>query len=157
MNSMKFPVVCSPLVLLLLACGAGEESGRPPIVVEDPWVRAATLLSEEVGGATNSAAYFLLRNTGARADRLLGGETEAAASLEIHESRIEDDVMRMRRVDELEVPPDGEVVLQPGGLHIMLLGLRRPLAEGDTVLLSLDFQHAGRLDIRFPVRVAGGG
>jgi hypothetical protein len=124
-------------------------------VVEDPWVRPATLLSEEVGGATNTAAYFLLRNTGARPDRLVGGETDVAASLEIHESRVEDDVMRMRRVDELEVPPDGEVVLQPGGFHVMLLGLRRPLAEGDTILFSLDFQHAGRLDLRIPVRVAG--
>jgi copper(I)-binding protein len=157
MNSAKFPVLSLPLVFLLLACGAGGEAGRPDIVVEDAWVRATMLLAEEGRGGTNSAAYFVLRNAGGVADRLQGGETEAAASVEIHESRVEDDVMRMRRVDDLQVPPGGEVVLRPGGFHIMLLGLQRPLTAGDTILLSLDFQHTGRVDIRVPVRVSGQG
>ncbi len=88
-------------------------------------------------------------------DRLLGGETTVASALEIHESREEDGVMRMRPVEGIDLPPGGEAELRPGGLHVMLLGLTRSLMPGDTITLTLRFQRSGEVVVRVPVRLAG--
>jgi len=69
---------------------------------------------------------------------------------------MEGDVMRMRRVEELLVPAGGEVGLLPGGLHLMLLDLREPLVPGDTLSLTLEFERAGPVDVRVPVRGVDG-
>jgi len=105
-----------------------------------------------VVGGTSSAVYLQVRNPGPRADRLIGGESPSASRVEIHESRMEGDVMRMRRVEGLLVPGGGEVDLMPGGLHLMLLGLRESLIPGDTLSLTLDFERAGPVHVRVPVR-----
>ena len=156
MESVKFRFILLVAFVLPLACGKGGPAGGPNIEVIEPWARAAPPMTEGAGASFNSAAYLLLRNTGATADRLLGGEASAAAAVELHESRLEDGVMRMRRVEGVEIPPGGEVALSPGGYHFMLLGLKQPLTEGDTLFLSLDFEHSGRLDVLAPVRPMGG-
>lgn len=114
------------------------------------------LLQEEGGASTNSAVYFILRNGGEETDRLTGGETPAAAAVQIHESRMVDDVMRMERVDGLDIPPGGAVELKPGGLHIMLLGLTRSLVEGEEIDLTLHFLRSGKVVVTVPVRLLGG-
>jgi len=114
------------------------------------------LLEGEVGIGTNSAVYLRLQNRGGIADRLMGGETSFAEGLEIHESLMVDDVMRMREVDGLEVPSRGAVELKPGGTHIMLLGLTRSLLEGEQIDLTLRFQRSGDLTITVPVRTGSG-
>lgn len=106
--------------------------------------------------ATNSAVYLLLENRGPEADRLLGGATSVARALEIHESRVEDGVMRMRPVEGVDLPPGETVAFQPGGLHIMLVDLQRPLRDGDAVSLTLRFMHAAPLEVSAEVRGPGG-
>lgn len=115
-----------------------------------------TLIVEEGQTGTNSAVYLTLRNDGGEADRLTGGETTAAASAQIHESRMVDDVMRMQRVDGLDIRPGEPVVLKPGGIHIMLLGLTRPLIEGEEIDLTLHFLRSDDLVVSVPVRLLGG-
>ena len=142
---------------LLTACGSGEGSGVEGIVVEGAWARPMAVMA---GGPSpsgiHSAVYLSLRNEGARPDRLVAGEAEMAEAVEIHESRMESGVMRMRPVDGgIRIPAAGVVELRPGGLHLMLLNLRASLVEGDTLVLSLRFEESGTREVLVPVRSAG--
>ena len=142
-----FPAV---LLFLLAGCSASRPAG-PEISVEDPWARAVSVLTDPKAGGVNSAVYLLLRNQGREEDRLLGGETPVAEGVEVHETRTEGDVARMRRVDGVTLPPNSAVELSPGGLHIMLIGLRRTLREGDEFDLTLIFQESPDLLVSVPV------
>jgi hypothetical protein len=152
MNPILRAFILSLSGFLLAACGGGG-SDSPEIEVDGGWARVMPLMQEEGGAGTNSAVYFLLRNQGGVADRLMGVETSAAGSVEIHESRMVDDVMRMRMVDGLDIQPRGAVELKPGGLHLMLLGLTKSLVEGDEIHLTLHFQRSGELVVTVPVRL----
>jgi periplasmic copper chaperone A len=155
---MEPRLICLVLVLAALAlcsCGSGEDPGQARITVEGAWARPMSVLTGESASGVNSAVYLTLRNEGGSSDRLVAGETPVAEALEVHESRMEDGVMRMRPVDGVRVPAGGAVELKPGGLHLMLLNLRTSLTEGDTISLSLRFEGSGTRGILVPVRSAG--
>jgi len=145
-----------PAILLPLCCGGGDADGG--LRIQDAWVRPMAVEVGEGGSISraNSAVYLMVRNPGSGPDRLLGGETPVAAAVEVHESFLEGDVMRMREVATVEVPPRGELEFKPGGLHIMLLDLRQALNVGDTISLTLNFQESGPILLRVPVRSMGG-
>jgi copper(I)-binding protein len=107
------------------------------IQARDGWARP-TVAGQPVGGA-----YLQLKNTGKGADRLLGASTFAAERVELHSMQMSGDVMRMRQVEAIDVPAGATVDLVPGGLHLMLMGLRAPLRAGERVLLVLRFEKAG--------------
>jgi copper(I)-binding protein len=106
------------------------------IAIEHPYARA-TGPGMSIGGA-----YLTLDNQG-KADRLLSASAPVAASVELHLMKMEGDVMRMRQVDGIDLPAAKAVVLAPGALHVMLIGLKAPLKEGDRFPLTLKFEHAG--------------
>lgn len=147
--------VLALMVFLLLACWGGG-ADAPELTVEGGWARAMPLVGGEEGVGTNSAVYFFLRNEGGVGDRLVGAESPAAERVEIHESFVVGEVMRMREVEGVEVPPGGEVELKPGGLHVMLLDLIRPLLEGEEVELTLLFERSGPMGVTVPVRFSEG-
>ena len=155
---MKLPHRICPVALffLFLSCSGEGEAGPPAIQIGDGWVRAMPLLEGGEGVSTNSAAYLLLRNTGGTSDRLAGAESSVASRVEIHESSMEGEVMRMRKVDGLEIPAGSEVELKPGGLHLMLLGLDEPLTEGEEIEITLRFEQSGDRIVALPVRSGGG-
>ncbi|MFH5924653.1 copper chaperone PCu(A)C [Roseomonas xinghualingensis] len=124
---------------------AAQPSG---IVVEQPWARAA--LQGGTGGA-----FLTLRNTGSQPDRLISASTPLARSTEIHETVRDGDVMRMRPVPALEVPPGGTVTLRPGGAHVMMMGLTQALRPGTTLPLTLTFERAGTVQVQVAVQAAG--
>jgi copper(I)-binding protein len=99
------------------------------------------------GGMTGTgAAYMLIANGGDEADRLIGGASDVAGVVEVHEIANESGVMQMRPlVDGLEVAAGAEAVLKPGGYHIMLIGLTTSLEPGMTYDLILTFEHAGEV------------
>ncbi|MCA1790233.1 MAG: copper chaperone PCu(A)C, partial [Thioalkalivibrio sp.] len=103
----------------------------------------------------NSAGYLMLRNTGSAADALVSVETEVADTAELHSVSLDGGIMRMRAVDSIPVPAGGEVVLEPGGYHIMLIGLRSALAEGDSVAMVLRLRSGAEVELVAPVRRAG--
>jgi len=123
---------------------SGAETGA--VQVEKPWARASI-------GAT-AAAYLTLLNRGAAPDRLVGTTTPAAKSAQLHETREDGGVMRMRPVKALALAPGAPVTLKPGGLHIMLTGLARPLKPGESFPLTLRFEHAGAVTVTVPVEAA---
>ena len=145
-----------PAILLPLCCGGGDADGGLRLL--DAWVRPMAVEVEEGGSLSraNSAVYLMVRNPGSGPDRLLGGETPVAAAVEVHESFLEGDVMRMREVATVEIPPGGDLEFKPGGLHLMLLDLRQALNVGDTISLTLTFQESGSMLLRVPVQTMGG-
>ena len=129
---------------------ARKPAPEPEIWVMDAWARPTAL---EGAAQENSAAYLVIQNRGAGADRLIGVETDVANAVELHRSILEDGIMRMRRIDALEIPARGEVVLEPGGYHVMLIDLKAPLAAGDAVPLTLRFERTGEVEVRAIVGV----
>jgi copper(I)-binding protein len=101
----------------------------------------------------NSAIYLKLSNRGLAADRLVAAEALVAQAVEIHETRMEGDVMTMQQVTGgLEIPAGGQVELKPGGYHIMLIGLTQDLKAGDRFPVTLDFAEAGPITVEAEVR-----
>ena len=104
--------------------------------------------------ATVGAVYFSMTNAGRKADRLMAISTPIAANVQMHESRKVQGMIQMRAVASIECLPGQTVKSEPGGLHVMLLGLTRPLAAGAQFPLLLQFRDAGTLTVQ--VRVGGG-
>ncbi len=135
------------LLALALACALAPAPALAndyrlgPLVIADPWARP-TLTGQSVGGG-----YLSIHNTGTTADRLLGGSMPGAATVEVHEMRMDGDVMRMRELKSLDLPTGRLVKLEPGGLHLMLTGLKAPLKIGDKLPLKLRFEKAGEIDV----------
>jgi hypothetical protein len=121
------------------------------IAVHDAWVRAS------LGQTGTSAAYMTLEASNDQGDRLVAVASPVAASAALHTHIVEGGVARMRPVAGIEIAPGAPTVLAPGGLHIMLVGLRDRLVEGDTLSLSLTFEHAGSIELEVPIRGMGGG
>ncbi|HZV93820.1 MAG TPA: copper chaperone PCu(A)C [Caldimonas sp.] len=112
-----------------------------------------------VPGATMGAAYFgVLENHGAKPDKLVRATTPVAASVEMHTMAVDPHgVMRMREVDGIAIAPGGVVRMRPGmGYHLMLVGLKQPLKPGESFPMSLQFEHAGNVDVTVVVQAMGG-
>ena len=121
-----------------------------PLVIEAPWARATP------GGAQVGGAYLKITNTGAEADRLIGGSLPIAASVEVHEMSMTDGVMKMRKLEKgLEIKPGQTVELKPGGYHIMFMGLREGLKQGQPVKGTLVFEKAGTVEVEYLVAPIG--
>jgi len=106
-------------------------------------------------GQPTGGGYLAVTNRGPAADRLVGAAAPSVAqALEVHEMRLEGNVMRMREVGTLDLPPGKTVKLEPGGLHLMIMGLKAPLAVGQHVPLTLTFEKAGRIEVDMTVDAA---
>lgn len=143
----------SSLLALALALGAAPglaaEFKAGGIVVESAWARA-TPKGTEVGGG-----YLTIENRGDAPDRLTGG-TADFATVEIHQTTSENGVSKMREVEDgLAIPAHGSVVFSPGGYHLMFTHLAHPLTKGGSVKATLDFEHAGPVEIEFKVMGIG--
>lgn len=150
------------LFCLFFVSACQPKNPQSAIRVEGAWVRAASAMTgastpaaAEGGHATmgaNSAAYLTLRNTGGTADKLLKVDCDAAQAVELHQTSMQDGVMRMQPVDGIEIPANGEAKLEPGGLHVMLIGLQQDLVAGEKLKLILVFENAGEIAIEAEIR-----
>ena len=118
--------------LLVLAAGCAHAAD---VVVVAPWTRATVRLLKV------SSAYMELRS--AQGATLVGASSPVAGSVELHEMRMEGDLMKMRLVPRLPLPAGKPVVLKPGGYHLMLYDLKQQLQEGTRVPIRLEFESAG--------------
>lgn len=128
----------------VLAAGAADA-----VQVMDPYVRQAP------PGAMATAAFMVLKNTGTADTRLVRVENPASKTTELHTHLNDGGVMRMRPVADIPVKAGGEAVLQPGGLHVMMIDLKAPLKAGDRVPLTLTFADGSSKQIDAPVRAPG--
>jgi hypothetical protein len=138
-------------VLSLLAAGALAQSEVGPLTVTEPWARA-TAPAQRVG-----AAYLTIANRGAAGDRLVAAASPVAETVELHTHAIDaQGIARMRAIEAIAIEPGAEIALAPGGLHVMLIGLRHPLAAGATFPLTLTFAEAGQVTLDVAVRPIAG-
>ncbi|NCQ23612.1 MAG: hypothetical protein COW54_02200 [Rhodobacteraceae bacterium CG17_big_fil_post_rev_8_21_14_2_50_63_15] len=114
-------------------------------------------INEPFVGAQTAAGYLAISNEGHHADRLIGVETGAAKSASLHMTEHgSDGVARMKPVPAVEIPAGETVLLEPDGLHVMLMGLTAPLKEGEMVPAVLIFEETGRIEVEFSVDPADG-
>lgn len=132
--------------LVMLALPALVVAGAPS--VSGAWARATP------PGVSVGAAYLTITG-GPESDRLLGANTDRASMVQLHTVEESNGVAAMRQVDGVPVPAGGQVVLAPGGTHIMLMGLSKPLVAGETFPLQLRFENAGEQVVQVTVRAAG--
>lgn len=130
-----------------MAMGFGAAAWAEGIVVEDAYARASTPT------AKSGAAFMVLMNTSDQDDRLVAAKSDVAARVELHTHReIADGVMKMMEVEEgFAIPAGGSHMLARGGDHVMFMGLNEPFADGDTVAVTLVFEHAGEVAVEIPV------
>lgn len=155
---MKYRWVLLSVILLLILSACAKGTTESTIKIEDAWVRAASVMSNQNQGqmgdmsGSMSAAYMRISNSGDNPDRLLKVSSDAAQTVEMHMSEMKEGVMTMHPIESIEVPAGGQVELKPGGLHIMFIGITRDLMPGEKVKLSLDFEKAGEIQIEAEVR-----
>tara|TARA_R110002126_G_scaffold139763_2_gene284596 strand:+ start:179 stop:754 length:576 start_codon:yes stop_codon:yes gene_type:complete len=111
------------------------------------------LARETVPGAAVGGGYMTITNNGTMADRLLGGNTSVSNMLEVHSMKMVGDVMQMRPLpDGIPIEPGATVTLEPGGLHIMFMGLGAPLAKDTSFKADLNFENAGSVEVEFMIK-----
>jgi hypothetical protein len=121
------------------------------LMISDPWARASA------GPAKTGAAYIgKISNHSGKSDRLISVTSPAAKRVMVHQSIVENDIAKMRHVKALDIKPGQSVSFKPGGYHIMMVGLKKPLKAGETFPLTLSFEHAGKIEITVTVRKIGG-
>ena len=150
-NLLHTSALVSTLAAALASAPAWAQSAA--VQVEGAWARAS------VQGQKGTGAF--MRLTAKDGARLVRAESPAAGVAEVHEMKMDGDVMKMRAVPALDLPAGKTVELKPGSYHIMLLDLKAPLAKGSAVPLTLVFQDAqgteSRLDLSLPVAAAAPG
>ncbi|HTM73223.1 MAG TPA: copper chaperone PCu(A)C [Pseudolabrys sp.] len=140
--------------LVLATCVVGTAQAEDVMIgslkLTAAWARATPK------GATVGGGYFTITNTGNAADRLVGGTSDVSNRFEIHEMSMEKGVMKMREMTSgIEIKPGQTVRFEPSGYHIMFVGLKQPLKEGDHIKATLQFAKAGHASVDFVVESMG--
>jgi hypothetical protein len=136
----------SSLLAAALLATATLSAQAGDISVTDPYALAVP------PGLPNSAVFMTLVNNSKENRALVAAETPSAGVVELHTHVHEDGMMKMRKVDKIEIPAGQTVALKPGGLHVMLIGLKEKLEPGQEVHMNLIFDKGGKEHIMAPVR-----
>ncbi len=131
--------------LLVLSGIAMAQSGPNPLNFKDPWLRGSA------PGQKNGAGYVTIHNTGAKPLALLSVDSDRADRIELHTVTRTDGVAKMREVEKINIPAASLVKLEPGGYHIMFIGLRAPFEPGQDVALTLNFEGNHQDTVTFKV------
>jgi copper(I)-binding protein len=136
----RLVLVTLGVMAILVGCTSGDD-GTASMALADPWTRPTA------PGAESTAMYLTVTNGTDTEDRLVGAASPQCAMVELHRSVDNDGVMSMRpaQADELTVAAGAQLRLEPGGLHLMCMGLTEPVADGDSVDFTLVFEQAGEI------------
>lgn len=137
-----------PMIAFATLASCHRASVPPSITIDNAWARAT------LPGQASSTAYFTIRDKGG-ADRLLSVSSDAA-NASLHSTSMEGGVMRMRPLPSLEIHANSTVRFEPGGNHVMLIGLKSPLKPGSAIPLDLKFQKSGVHHVDSAVRAVTG-
>jgi copper(I)-binding protein len=133
------------ILLTALALGACRPAG-PQIEIKEAWGRPSPMQ------AGTGAAYMVINNTGSEDDKLISAASDVAEAVEIHDMTMENDVMKMFRIDGIDIPAGGSATLQPGGKHVMFIGLYEKLEIGQVITVTLEFEKSGQQTIEVEIR-----
>jgi len=153
MNVLKITSITGVLSLLLIAmmtAQAAADSVRiGDVIIEAPWARAS------IGTSRPAAAYLSIRNEGDEPVTLTQVSTPVSKMAEIHESTMSDGIARMGPAGDVVIRAGSEVVLKPGGLHIMMMKLKQPLKKGEKFNMTLTFKEIEAVDVVLPILGVG--
>jgi copper(I)-binding protein len=127
-----------------------QEAKVGSIKIENAYTRS-TVPGQQVAGG-----FMKIENKGG-VDQLISASSPAAGEVQLHEMAMEGNVMKMRQVKDIAVPAGATVELKPGGLHLMFMNIKAPLAAGETVPVKLKFAKAGEVEVKMPVNAMGAG
>jgi periplasmic copper chaperone A len=136
--------------LITLPPARADEVKAGDLMITQAWSRATP------GGAKIGGGYLTIENKGSAPDRLIGGSADIASKVEVHEMAMNNGVMTMRPLDKgLTIEPGKTAKLAPGGYHLMMFDLKRPLKQGDKLPVTLEFEKAGKVTISLDVQGVG--
>jgi copper(I)-binding protein len=135
--------------VLLSGAAIAQDYQLKMLRVSNPFARATP------PGAKVAGAFMSIENQGKEADRLVSASSPVAGLVEIHEMAMGGGMMKMRAIKGIEVKPGATVVLKPGGYHVMLEDLKRPLKQGEQIPVQLMFEKAGTVEIKVKVEPMG--
>ena len=143
-------LILAAAIALLAGPAIAHDSKVGTLEISRPWTRATPPTAQTGGG------FLTVTNKGTTPDRLVAARSSASDKVEIHEMKMDGNVMRMRELEKgLEIPAGATVMLKPGGFHIMFMGLKAPFAKDAKVPVTLVFEKAGSLDIALDVEALG--
>ena len=158
-------VICATFTIIALCLSLVSAHGgepQPELSMQDAWGRPAAMagMSSDMKGQSKkghttggtSAVYLTLVNKGDAPDALVAASSDEANTVELHETQMKGNVMRMVPVPRIEVPARGRTELKPRGLHLMLIGLKRDLKPGDVIKMTLRFEKSGEKVLTARVR-----
>lgn len=144
-------VITATLAVLAVPASA-QDYKVGALEITRPWTRATPATAQSGGG------FLTVTNKGTTPDRLISARSTVSDKVEVHEMRMDGNVMKMRELEKgLEIPAGATVMLKPGGYHIMFMGLKAPFAKDTKVPVTLVFEKAGSLDIVLDVEALGAG
>lgn len=135
----------------ILFVGLGFSVATAQVSVEelqftDPWIRGS------VPGQKNGAGYLVIENSASQPTALISAQSDRADRIELHTIVREDGVAKMREVQQIDIPANGSVTLQPGGYHVMFIGLTQPFKEGEVITVELDLAGGEKANVDFTVK-----
>lgn len=143
-------LILAALVAAVAVPAVAHDYRLGTLEISHPWTRATPPTAQAGGG------FLTITNKGTVADRLLAARSTVSDKVELHEMKMDGNVMRMRELEKgLEIPAGATVMLKPGGFHIMFMGLKAPLAKDAKVPVTLVFEKAGSIDIQLDVEALG--
>ncbi len=145
-RSLRTPVIVLAAGCALLAATSLPGAEATSITVRDSWVR------EPLGDRKDTAVFAVVENKGSANRALVSAATDVAEKVELHEMKMVNAMMRMSPVPRIDIPAGGRVELKPGGLHVMLFGLRKPARAGDIIDLTLTFDDGSKVAVKATVR-----
>lgn len=161
---MRFTALTASVFALSIAAAspAYAQSEHQPVTqsaeVQQASIQVTTAWSRELPPtAPVGAAFMHIENHSEQADRLISAQSSIADVTELHAHIHAGDVMRMVKVESIDIPAHGDLTLEPGGYHVMLIDLKKPLIAGETLPLTLQFEHAGAMDITVNIKSSDAG
>ena len=150
---MKSNTLLNALLLAVMGFGLvgfaqAQNAKVGSLQIENAYTRST------VPGQMAAGGFMKIENKGG-VDLLVSASSPVAGEIQLHEMAMEGNVMKMRQVKDIPVPAGGAVELKPGGLHLMFMNIKAPLAAGETVPVKLKFAKAGEVEVKFPVNAMG--
>ena len=146
---LKVASVCIGMTVFFGAQVLAQTTKVESVAITGAYTRATAPGQQVAGG------FMKIDNKGNVADQLVSASSPAAGEVQLHEMSMEGNVMKMRQVKDIPVPANGAVELKPGGLHLMFMNIKAPLAAGESVPVKLKFAKAGEVEIKVPVNAMG--
>jgi len=147
LKNVKNIVIATTVIFASLSLWAQEaKTGR--VIISGAYSKAT------VAGQTAGSGFMKITSTGP-SDQLVGVSSPAATEVQMHSMIMDGNTMKMRQMGTIEIPANSSVELSPGGLHLMLMGLKNPLKAGDIIKIKLKFASSGEVEVNFPVQSMG--